>query len=155
MQSFAGGAGLLLCYSLLLVIRRIIPHSPVAVGISDLFYWLAVALLVFVRIYRINQGTLRNFLLLGMASGAVLTYLTIRPGFEKICYMILEIPVRLVKKIFKKYVNRLLFLGKRCKIFVRQSAKQYKNSTGNYQQMRRGRQFGKIREKTKKKDNRV
>lgn len=155
LQSFAGGAALLLCYSLILVIRRIIPHSPAAEGISDLFYWLAAALLAFVRIYRINQGILRNFLFLGMVSGAFLTYLTIKPGFEKICYITLEIPVRFVKKISKKYINRLLFLDKRCKILVRQSANQCKNSIGEYLQMRRGRKFGKIREKTKKKDNRV
>ena len=59
------------------------------------------------------------------------------------------------KKISKKYINWLLFFCKRCKILVKQSANQYKNSTRNRLQMRRGRKFGKIREKTKKKDNRV
>lgn len=155
LQAVAGGAGLLLFYSLILVIRRIIPHSPAAKGIFDLFYWLAAALLVFARIYRINQGILRNFLFFGIAAGAFLTYLTIRPIFEKICYKILEAPVRLVKKIYKKYIKRLLFWGKRCKILVRQSANQYKISTGNRLRMRRGKRFGKIREKAKKKENRV
>ena len=59
------------------------------------------------------------------------------------------------KKISKKYINWLLFFCKRCKILVKQSANQYKNSTRNHLQMRRGRKLGKIREKTKKKDNRV
>lgn len=154
-QAFIGGAGLLLCYSLLQIMRRLFVHSPAAVGIFDLFYWLAAGLLIFVRIYQINQGILRSFLFLGILSGAVLTYLTIRPVFEKICYIILEVPVRFIKKISKKYINRLLFYGKRCKILVRQSANQYKNSTGKHLQMRRGRKFGKIREKAKKKDNRV
>ena len=112
-------------------------------------------LLVFAGIYRINQGILRSFLFLGIISGAFLTYLTIKPLFEKICYIILEVPVRFVKKTSKKYINWLLFFCKRCKILVRQSANQYKNSTRNRLQMRRGRKFGKIREKTKKKDNRV
>ena len=75
--------------------------------------------------------------------------------FEKICYIILEVPVRFVKKTSKKYINWLLFFCKRCKILVKQSANQYKNSTRNRLQMRRGRKFGEIREKTKKKDNRV
>ena len=95
----------------------------------DLLYWVCAGLLVFAGIYRINQGILRSFLFLGIISGAFLTYLTIKP--------------------------LLLFFCKRCKILVKQSANQYKNSTRNRLQMRRGRKFGKIREKTKKKDNRV
>lgn len=68
----------------------------------DLLYWACAGLLVFAGIYRINQGILRSFLFLGIISGAFLTYLTIKPLFEKICYIILEVPVRFVKKNFKK-----------------------------------------------------
>ena len=154
-RAFAGGAVLILCYSLLQEIRRLIFCSPAAGGILDLLYWACAGLLVFAGIYRINQGILRNFLFLGIAAGAFLTYLTIKPILDKICYIILEIPVRFIKKISKKYIKRLLFLGKRCKILVRQSANQYKNSTRNHLQTRRGRKFGKIREKAKEKENRV
>ena len=140
-RAFAGGAVLILCYSLLQEIRRLIFCSPAAGGILDLLYWVCAGLLVFAGIYRINQGILRSFLFLGIISGAFLTYLTIKPLF--------------VKKTSKKYINWLLFFCKRCKILVKQSANQYKNSTRNRLQMRRGRKFGKIREKTKKKDNRV
>ena len=51
----------------------------------DLLYWVCAGLLVFAGIYRINQGILRSFLFLGIISGAFLTYLTIKPLFEKIC----------------------------------------------------------------------
>ena len=146
-RAFAGGAVLILCYSLLQEIRGLIFCSPAAGGILDLLYWACAGLLVFAGIYRINQGILRSFLFLGIISGAFLTYLTIKPLFEKICYIILEVPVR--------FINWLLFFCKRCKILVKQSANQYKNSTRNHLQMRRGRKLGKIREKTKKKDNRV
>ena len=154
-RAFAGGAVLILCYSLLQEIRGLIFCSPAAGGILDLLYWACAGLLVFAGIYRINQGILRNFLFLGIAAGAFLTYLTIKPILDKICYIILEIPVRFIKKISKKYIKRLLFWGKRCKILVRQSANQYKNSTRNHLQTRRGRKFGKIREKAKEKENRV
>lgn len=49
----------------------------------DLLYWVCAGLLVFAGIYRINQGILRSFLFLGIISGAFLTYLTIKPLFEK------------------------------------------------------------------------
>lgn len=154
-QSFVLGAGLLLGYSMLRVIRRIWPHGPAALGLVDILYWLALAMLVFARIYQMNQGILRNFLFFGLLSGAFLTYLTIASAFELICYKILEIPVRFMKKISKKLANRLLFLRKRCKILARQSANQYKNSTGNSLQRKKGKKFGKIREKEEKKDNRL
>ena len=145
----------MICYSLIGVIKRLLLENPAAGGIPDILYWLAAGLLVFARIYQINQGILRNFLFLGIAAGAFLTYLTIKPILDKICYIILEIPVRFIKKISKKYIKRLLFWGKRCKILVRQSANQYKNSTRNRLQTRRGRKFGKIREKAKEKEDRV
>lgn len=145
----------MICYSLIGVIKRLLLENPAVGGIPDILYWLAAGLLVFARIYQINQGILRNFLFLGIAAGAFLTYLTIKPILDKICYIILEIPVRFIKKISKKYIKRLLFWGKRCKILVRQSANQYKNSTKNHLQTRRGRKFGKIREKAKEKENRV
>lgn len=153
LQVLALGAGLLLGYSLLLVMRRLFGHSPAAAGIFDILYWLLCGILVFVKIYRTNQGILRNFLFLGLLTGAFLTHLTIAPTFELICYKILKIPVGFMKKISKKLINRLLFWGKRCKILVRQSANQYKNSTGNSLQRKKGRKFGKTREKTKQKDN--
>ena len=83
-RAFAGGAVLILCYSLLQEIRRLIFCSPAAGGILDLLYWVCAGLLVFAGIYRINQGILRSFLFLGIISGAFLTYLTIKPLFEKI-----------------------------------------------------------------------
>ena len=60
-RAFAGGAVLILCYSLLQEIRRLIFCSPAAGGILDLLYWVCAGLLVFAGIYRINQGILRSF----------------------------------------------------------------------------------------------
>ena len=154
-QFMLSGAGLVIGYTLICVIRRMLFADPAKGGVFDIFFWIAAGMLFFARVYQINQGILRNYLFWGIGTGAFLTYLTIKPILEKICYIILESPVRFIKKISKKYINRLLFYGKRCRILVRQSANQYKNSTRNYLQMRRGWKFGKIREKAKKKDNRV
>lgn len=155
LQSFVLGAGLLLFYRLIRVIRRFFSRSSAYSGLFDILYWLVLTMLVFARIYQTNQGILRNFLFFGLLSGAFFTYLTLASAFELICYKILEIPVRFMKKFSKKLSNRLLFWGKSCKILARQSANRYKNSTRNPLQTKKGRKVGKIREKTKKKDNRV
>ena len=151
LQSFVLGAGLLLFYRLIRVIRRLFSRSSAYSGLFDILYWLVLTMLVFARIYQTNQGILRNFLFFGLLSGAFFTYLTLASAFELICYKILEIPVRFMKKFSKKLSNRLLFWGKSCKILARQSANRYKNSTRNPLQTKKGRKVGKIREKTKKK----
>ena len=121
----------------------------------DLLYWVCAGLLVFAGIYRINQGITAVFCFFGNYIRGISYISDNKPLFEKNLLYNPEVPVRFVKKTSKKYINWLLFFCKRCKILVKQSANQYKNSTRNRLQMRRGRKFGKIREKTKKKDNRV
>lgn len=122
LQSAALGALLLLCYDLLVAVRSVIPHNPAAVAIEDLSYWLGTGLFVFVRVYQTNQGILRSFLFLGVLLGVILCNATIGPLFVKIWTKILTFPVLFVKISIK----RLIFLGRRCKIFVYKSANHWK-----------------------------
>ena len=154
-QSVLLGALLRLSYVVIQAFRKSFPHSPAIKGFFDILYWLIAGLVIFARIYQTNQGTLRNFLFTGLLTGAVLAHLSAAPVLEKICVKILKFPVDFVKKILKKYTKRLLFLGKRCKILDRQSVNQYKNCTRSHQRAKRGRKFGKIREKQEKKENRL
>ena len=103
------------------------------------------------RIYVTNQGILRSFVFLGLLLGAILGNAAFRPLFVEICERILAVPVWLVKKIIKV----LLFLGKRCKISMSNSAKKREVRRNQKTQMKRGRQFDKIREKEQRKENRI
>ena len=147
LQSFVLGAGLLLFYRLIRVIRRLFSRSSAYSGLFDILYWLVLTMLVFARIYQTNQGILRNFLFFGLLSGAFFTYLTLASAFELICYKILEIPVRFMKKFSKKLSNRLLFWGKRCKILARQSANRYKKSLADEERQESWENQGKNKEK--------
>lgn len=138
-QSVAMGAMLLLCYSFLIALRQAVPHAGAVVMVQNLVFWIAAGFFVFVRIYRSNQGSLRNFLFLGLLLGAFLGNALLRPLFVKICGKILGIPVNAVKKI----INVLLFLERRCKILISKT------------RVKRGRLFEKGREKEQKKENRV
>lgn len=142
------GAGILICYLVVRVIKRFFVHRNMVLGVLDILYWLLTGLLIFLKIYETNQGILRSFILLGMAFGAYLAHLFPGPFLEKILCKILEFPVRTVKKS----INRLLFCKKRCKILARQFVNQYKNSTRKRFQLKRGRKLGKIREKEPKKE---
>lgn len=150
-QSVTMGVVLLLCYSFLIAFRRVIPHHPGVTSAEDIIFWIFAGLAVFVRIYATNQGILRSFVFLGLLLGAILGNAAFRPLFVEICERILAVPVWLVKKIIKV----LLFLGKRCKISMSNSAKKREVRRNQKTQMKRGRQFDKIREKEQRKENRI
>ncbi len=111
-QSVLMGAILLLCYDLLVILRRVFPHSPAAVGAEDLIYWILSGAAVFIRVYRLNQGILRGFLFTGIILGAVLCHVSVGSLFVRLLSFILGNLVFFIKKI----INMLLFPVKRGKI---------------------------------------
>lgn len=113
-QSLGLGVFLILCYDLLSALRRVLSHSVAVSAAEDLVYWFGTGIVVFVCVYRENQGIIRSFLVLGIFLGAAIYHLTISPVILMIVTKILEVPVIFVKKIIK----RLLFLGERGKILV-------------------------------------
>lgn len=149
-QAVGLGAILILCYDLLVALRRVLPHHPAVVAFEDLSFWLLTAFFVFAGVYRANQGILRSFLFLGMVLGAILCSRTISPFFVKGSEVILGIPV-----VFAKFsTNRLLFLVKRCKIYRHKFAYFAESKKKNrFLRFKRSKQVEKIRKKKRKKNN--
>lgn len=128
-QSACIGAVLVVCYELLVVLRGIIPHSAFWVAAEDLLFWIFAGFSLFAKIYRENAGILRSFLFLGILTGAFFA---------------------------KKITKRLLFWGKRCRIFVYKSAKGLSlQKKGRYPAGKRTGQVEKGEKKYKKKNNRL
>ncbi len=113
-QAACVGGVLLLCYDILVVFRKVIPHCKWLVAAEDILFWILAGFVLFAGIYRGNEGKLRNFLFLGSFLGFCLCRAAISPLFVSILVKILEFPVFLMKKT----VKRLLFPVKRCKIFL-------------------------------------
>lgn len=63
------GAGLGFGYDLLRGLRRFIPHRVVLVTIEDVTYWLSVAVVIIVLLYRQNYGVIRGYIFLGLLLG--------------------------------------------------------------------------------------
>lgn len=143
-QSACLGAALLLCYDILVVLRRLIPHCKAVIAVQDVLFWILAGFALFAGIYRGNEGNLRNFLFLGSIAGFFLCRETISPVFVKVLTTILGIPAFFVEKT----VKRLLFPVKRCKIFVKKNAVRKKVS-------KRSKQVEKSRKKESKKKNRI
>lgn len=72
------GMAVLFAYDILICIRKLIPHSFVAVGVEDLLFWVGASGYIFSRMYETTFGSIRWFFLLGLISGAGLGYLFVR-----------------------------------------------------------------------------
>ena len=117
------GAGLFLLYDILRIIRRILPHGTVAVGIEDFFYWLVCTGVVFVMLYRENDGMVRGFALLGMAVGTVLYYLLLSRYVVSLHVFLLKSVLQLLHKVFGVLFAPVIRLGKKVGRFLKKELK--------------------------------
>lgn len=121
--SMLAGAGLFLLYDILRIIRRILPHGTVAVGIEDFFYWLVCTGVVFVMLYRENDGMVRGFALLGMAVGTVLYYLLLSRYVVSLHVFLLKSVLQLLHKVFGVLFGSVIRLGKKVGRFLKKELK--------------------------------
>ena len=84
------GAVLKAAYHCLLCFRKIISHNHFAINIEDLFFWIGVAIYLFVQIYQTSNGSIRWYFILGVVVGSVLQNFFIRKAGH------------LYKKIYRK-----------------------------------------------------
>ena len=121
--SLLAGAGLFLLYDILRIISRILPHGTVAVGIEDFFYWLVCTGVVFVMLYRENDGMVRGFALLGMAVGTVLYYLLLSRYVVSLHVFLLKSVLQLLHKVFGVLFAPVIRLGKKVGRFLKKELK--------------------------------
>lgn len=105
------GAALFLLYDFLRILRRIIPHGSLWIGMEDIIYWLIYTGVVFVMLYRENDGMVRGFAIGGLAFGMLLYFGLLSRFVVRINVMIFGTVVRSVAGIlgfFFKPVGRIM-----------------------------------------------
>lgn len=102
--SFLVGMGLVLVYDVFRILRRVIKHGVVWIGVEDICFWLLCTVAVFLLLYRENDGMIRLFAFVGILLGMG-TYLAV---FSRV---ILRFFVWLLGGILKgiQKIGRVLF----------------------------------------------
>ena len=59
-------------YDNIRVVRRVIPHKAIFVSVEDLFFWIFVAIYIFLLQHRENNGIFRWFSVVGALAGMIL-----------------------------------------------------------------------------------
>lgn len=73
------GISVLCAYGILMVLRKLIRHSPVVTGIEDMVFWIGVSIYLFRKMYETTYGNIRWFFILGLLCGAGAAFLLLRP----------------------------------------------------------------------------
>lgn len=102
--SILWGAIILLAYDCLRILRRLIKHKTLLIGIEDLVFWVVASIFIFSMIYRENDGIIRGFSIMGMALGMVAYY-----------YIFSDLIVKLVTKLIQCLLKPFGFILKRIK----------------------------------------
>lgn len=103
-------------YDLIRLWRGIVPHNTFWLNVTDLFYWLYVAVVVFVVLNKKNDGRLRGYIFGALLFGMILWFLTVSRNLTPRLIVILQRArnfllrpfLQLAKAIDKKKEEKLI-----------------------------------------------
>lgn len=99
--SILNGIFLGFLYDLLRVFRRMIKHPRWLVGLQDLVYWVVCSLIIFMEVFRNNDGNLRGFLCLGVCLGLILYFMTLSKLILAVFMKVYGIILKIVKTLLR------------------------------------------------------
>lgn len=85
-------------YDALRILRRVIRHHDIVVGIQDFLFWVVVGIVVFSMIFQCNDGIVRGYIFLALLTGAYLYHKSVSSFFVKYISRILNIILTLLLK---------------------------------------------------------
>lgn len=112
------GAGLFFLYDVLRIFRRIVPHGNIWISIEDFVYWLINTGVVFVMLYRENDGMVRGFALIGLVVGMVFYYLLLSRYIVSIQVLLWKKVLGYTYKVFHFLFGPFIRIGKKVVQFL-------------------------------------
>ena len=107
LSCFVMGIILILAYDLLRIIRIVLPHHNMLIGLEDAFYWLLVAGAVFLMLYRGNDGIIRWYAVAASAAGMILVNSTVSRLLVPVLGKVLRVPIEFVGKVLKRIQKKV------------------------------------------------
>ncbi len=68
---FVTGIAITVVYDVLRILRNVIKHPYVFIALEDIAFWIFVAVVLFLLLYHLNNGTLRWFAVFGLFLGMI------------------------------------------------------------------------------------
>lgn len=106
------GLELAVFYDMILIFRNALTHKNFFIYAEDFFYWMFSALFVFDHLYKIGNGQMRWYMVLGIGIGMLTYKLAISRWLVKYVSFV-------VRKIFNLFGKMILFLFKPFRYIVK------------------------------------
>jgi spore cortex biosynthesis protein YabQ len=127
--SILNGLFLGLVYDLLRVLRRIIKHPKWLINIEDIGFWIFGSIIIFLDIFKNNNGVLRYFLCIGVFLGLVIYFSLISKmvilvimkvynfltNIIKFIFIIISKPIKIILSPFIYLIRKIYKLLKKTK----------------------------------------
>ncbi|MCC8028416.1 MAG: spore cortex biosynthesis protein YabQ [Lachnospiraceae bacterium] len=122
------GAVLLFAYDLLRVFRRVAKHKTVGIAVEDMLFWMICALGMFAFMYRLNDGVIRGFIILGAFCGMLFYSILFSRWVVKGGTAALRFAVRIAGHFFCVITAPFRFSGRFFRQHLQKTARRNKKS---------------------------
>ena len=113
LHSFLLGIIITFVYDNIRVVRRVIPHKAIFVSVEDLFFWIFVAIYIFLLQHRENNGIFRWFSVIGAFSGMLLYRMLISRIYIKYMTILLRKVFKIMYLFFSYLFSPIYFVEKK------------------------------------------
>lgn len=113
--SILWGLILMLVYDALRILRRLIKHDEFFLAVEDLIYWVAASLFIFAMLFKVNNGIIRGFSIMGMAIGMLLYHTLLSDMIVNSVTRFIKLLLRPISLAVKKIKQFIMFVSIRIK----------------------------------------
>ena len=117
------GVGLVLFYDVFRILRRIVRHGNVWVGLEDIVYWVLCTIAVFLLLHEKNDGMVRAFAFMGISIGIVIYYLLFSRYVIKLCVFLFGGLIHQIGRILHYILGPFIKNGRKIWIFLKKQLK--------------------------------
>lgn len=132
LQAVGVGAAITFLYDWLRTLRKVIPHKQIAISLEDLFFWIFCAIQVFLWMYRVTNGGMRWFAVVGALTGMWLYKKLISRIFVAGAVWVLSRILAILVRILRILLKPLKWILSRMKATGGRLGKSKKKILGNF-----------------------
>lgn len=117
------GVGLFMLYDMFRVLRRIIRHGNLLIGLEDILYWVLCTIAVFLLLYRGNDGMLRAYAFMGILMGMLTYYLLLSRYVVTLSVLLFGGIFHVVGSILHYILRPFIKIGRKITAFFKKQLK--------------------------------
>jgi len=113
LKSILTGCFIIFIYDLIRIFRRVVKHGIISIALEDFIYWISMAAIIFVMMYKENDGAIRGFAMAGIFLGMLVYSSSLSKFVVKYSAAIINTFLKVIKKILHVIFTPIRFVIKK------------------------------------------